>query len=143
MVIISESDILEARFLRFLSDGRVEYFIFLISDENSLQKSSTITKISVILSLVNISKSLVFILKFRTLNILTFAFYTKFLINFLIPNSRLNMKTFLKTQIRIILVFFTAFGLYAQSPGSLDTSFDIGEGFYLNYGHISSLALQA
>src|SRR5690606_38705954 len=27
-------------------------------------------------------------LKFRTLNILTFAFYTKFLINFLIPNSR-------------------------------------------------------
>src|SRR5690606_16446557 len=53
------------------------------------------------------------------------------------------MKTFLKTQIRIILVFFTAFGLYAQSPGSLDTSFDIGEGFYLNYGHISSLALQA
>src|SRR5690554_5875872 len=42
------------------------------------------------------------------------------------------MKTLFKTQIRIILVFFITFGLYAQTPGSLDTSFDIGTGFNNN-----------
>jgi len=39
------------------------------------------------------------------------------------------MKTLYKTQIRIILVFFITFGLYAQTPGSVDTSFDTGTGF--------------
>src|SRR5690554_521451 len=42
------------------------------------------------------------------------------------------MKTLYKTQIKIILVFFATFGLYAQTPGSLDTSFDIGTGFNNN-----------
>src|SRR5690554_3203657 len=49
------------------------------------------------------------------------------------------MKTLFKTQIRIILVFFITFGLYAQTHGSLDTSFDIGNGF--NQGVLST-ALQ-
>src|SRR5690554_27334 len=53
------------------------------------------------------------------------------------------MKIFFKTQIRVILVFFTTLGLYAQTPGSLDTSFDAGTGTTVDFSGISTLALQA
>src|SRR5690606_32265575 len=52
------------------------------------------------------------------------------------------MKTFYKTQIGIILIFLTSFGLYAQFPGSLDTSFDAGTGTTVDFSGISTLALQ-
>ncbi|HZH72774.1 MAG TPA: hypothetical protein VFD91_09805, partial [Mariniphaga sp.] len=53
------------------------------------------------------------------------------------------MKTFYKTQIGIILIFLTSLGLYAQTPGSLDTSFDAGTGTTIDFSGISTSALQA
>src|SRR5690606_34491732 len=88
MVIISESDMLRARFLCFLSSGSCTRFNFLISKSNSLQKSSTVQNISITLSFENMGDLLVKYLNFNNLNILTFSLFSYLFISTLIPNSR-------------------------------------------------------
>ena len=57
------------------------------------------------------------------------------------------MKTLLTIQFRIIVAVaffaFATFGLYAQSAGNLDYSFDIGEGMKGNSGYTYCSDLQS
>lgn len=57
------------------------------------------------------------------------------------------MKTLLTIQFRIIAtvvsLFFVTFGFYAQTPGNIDLSFDVGNGITVNEAFTRCLALQS